>query len=67
MLDIEVLISGAGIVRDQSCLTKTKDSFEAVLRTKVMPLCVLLARLAFFSELGSLFVDSFKIWKPWPN
>ena len=42
MNDTEVLISGAGVIRDQSCLTKTKDSFEAVLRTKVMPLCVLL-------------------------
>lgn len=42
MLDIEVLISGAGVIKDQSCLTKTRDSFEAVLRTKVIPLCVLL-------------------------
>ena len=42
MDDVEVLISGAGVIQDQSCLSKTRESFEAVLRTKVMPLCVLL-------------------------
>lgn len=44
MTDIDVLISGAGIIQDQSCLTKSRDSFDAVLRTKVVPLCVLLSR-----------------------
>ena len=44
MDDITVLISGAGVIQDQSCLTKSRDSFEAVLRTKVVPLCVLLCR-----------------------
>ena len=44
MNDIDVLISGAGVIQDQSCLTKSRDSFEAVLRTKVVPLCVLLCR-----------------------
>jgi len=44
MRDIDVLISGAGVIQDQSCLTKTRDSFSAVLRTKVVPLCVLLSR-----------------------
>ncbi len=43
MKDICVLISGAGVIQDQSCLTKSRDSFDAVLRTKVMPLCVLLS------------------------
>ncbi|MEC8738157.1 MAG: KR domain-containing protein [Planctomycetota bacterium] len=42
MDDVEILVSGAGIIQDQSCLSKTRNSFEAVLRTKVMPLCVLL-------------------------
>jgi NAD(P)-dependent dehydrogenase (short-subunit alcohol dehydrogenase family) len=44
MADISVLISGAGVIQDQSCLTKSRDSFDAVLRTKVVPLCVLLCR-----------------------
>lgn len=44
MTDIDVLISGAGVIQDQSCLTKSRDSFDAVLRTKVVPLCVLLCR-----------------------
>ena len=44
MEDVEVLISGAGVIQDQSCLTKTRESFDAVLRTKVVPLCVLLCR-----------------------
>ena len=42
MEDVETLVSGAGIIQDQSCLSKTRNSFETVLRTKVMPLCVLL-------------------------
>lgn len=44
MDDINVLISGAGVIQDQSCLSKSRDSFDAVLRTKVVPLCVLLTR-----------------------
>jgi len=44
MADIRVLISGAGVIQDQSCLTKSRESFDAVLRTKVVPLCVLLCR-----------------------
>lgn len=44
MADINVMISGAGVIEDQSCLTKSKDSFQSVLRTKVVPLCVLLSR-----------------------
>ena len=42
MQDVTVLISGAGVIQDQSCLTKQKQSFEAVLRTKVAPLVQLL-------------------------
>ena len=44
MDDVDVLISGAGVIQDQSCLSKTRESFEVVLRTKVMPLCVLLCQ-----------------------
>lgn len=44
MAHVDVLISGAGVIQDQSCLTKSRDSFDAVLRTKVVPLCVLLCQ-----------------------
>lgn len=44
MQDVNVLVSGAGIIQDQSCLKKTKESFDAVIRTKVAPLSVLLCR-----------------------
>ena len=54
MNDTEVLISGAGVIRDQSCLTKTKDSFEAVLLPRCH--CVLFAAgLPSAAELGSAF------------
>ncbi|MDA7433969.1 SDR family NAD(P)-dependent oxidoreductase [Synechococcus sp. AH-601-L23] len=44
MRDVNILVSGAGIIQDQSCLKKTKESFDAVIRTKVAPLSVLLCR-----------------------
>lgn len=44
MSNVNVLISGAGVIQDQSCLKKSKQSFEAVLRTKVAPLCVFLLK-----------------------
>lgn len=44
MSNVSVLISGAGVIRDQSCLKKSRDSFDSVLKTKVVPLCVLLCR-----------------------
>lgn len=41
-VNASVLVSGAGVIQDQSCLTKSRESFEAVLRTKVVPACTLL-------------------------
>ena len=43
MKDVTILINGAGVIQDQSCLTKQKQSFEQVLRTKVAPLAQLLS------------------------